>query len=645
MLCVVPKWAGCVIYAWMCLPLQGEESVLEGHFKEPLPDATRPGVALTLVADQLDGQRVLRQIERVREVGAGGILLTVPTADEAVWEALFSVADRARQLGLEVGLRDFYLSTEELFAVPRARKLVWSSSLAKTQADFATNALPQVYLPGGAFQEVARLAVPEGAGEIQIQQLLDLTQGQSPTGGLWRVYRFGHADVVPPVMDGMDGTTLFRHVNQWLFASQSKLKKTYGSTVSWYQLSGPSSSDLVWPRDLPAAFLKRSGLGLIRYLPALAGLAVGGDATAAYVRQQVVQTVRETWSERVGKNVDELVHEAGLEAGIRIDEVPVEPEEVALYFRRPMISPSRNEAQRNANIRAAGGARAMGRRYVIGRLNLKTIPPTPDAMLMPFPWKHEVDRLLGEGATRILLEADDPVPGEDVAFRQMREGCLYAHRCQVMLQQGEAASDLLVWAQKPPQALREYACDYANRTMLEAAAFKDGFIRFNSDRSYAALAVTAEILSDKGNERVIRQATAHGIRVWLVATGAADEEAVFAKVQERILANVGIVRIGVTVGMPDPDFQWKSEVAGLNVVFLHRRSDLHEVYYIVNDSAAAGPVDCTFRDTGNGLPTRWDPVSGETGLVLQDVRRAADRRVAASLFMAPHDACFVVFDR
>ena len=645
MLFDVQKRVGCAVFAWMCLTLQAEESVLERQFREPPPDVTRPSVALTLDTERRDQEWFSSQLERVRDIGAGGILLMVPTANDGVWASLFKAADRARQLGLEVGLRDFFLSAEESSAAPLARKLVWSSGLATKQADFATQALPQVYLPGGAFQEIARLAVPEGEGDIQMHHIQDLTQGPSPTGGLWRVYRFGHADAVPPVMDGLEGQALFRHVNQWLFASQSRLKQTYGSTVLWYQLSGPASADLVWPRDLPAAFLKRSGLGLIRHLPALAGVAVGGETTAAYVRRQVVQTVRATWEERIGKNVDELVHEAGLEAGIRIDEVPVEPEEVALYFRRPTVSQARSEAQREANVRAAGGARTMGRRYVIGRLDVRSVSPTPAAMLMPFPWKHEVDRLLADGATRILLETDGRVPGEDVAFRQMREGCLYAHRCQVMLQQGAAVADFLVWAPRPPQALGEYGCDFANGTMLETAAIKDGFVRFNSDRSYAALAVTAEVLREKGAESLLRQTAARGVRVWLVATGAADEDAVFAQVQEKIRANIGLLRAGGSVGLPVADFQWRSEVDGLKLVFLHRRSDRHEVYFVVNPSAAAGPVTCTFRDTGSSFPTRWDPMSGETGLVVQDVKRAADGRVTASLFMAPHDACFVVFER
>ena len=628
-----------------CLTLQAGESGLEEQFAEPPLNATRPSVSLTVDAEGTGREWLSRQLERVRDIGAGGVLLTVPVATEAVWETLAQTAVRAKHLGLDMGMRDFYLSAEEMAAAPQARRLVWASGLVSNQADFATNAWPQVFRPGGAYQEVAYLAVPGSEGEVQPHQIADLSQGSTPTGGVWRVYRFGLADVEPQQVDGYERTAFFRHVNQWLFASQSRLKQTYGSTVLWYQVSGPAGCELTWPRDLPDEFLKRSGLGLVRHLPALAGVAVGGGATAAYVRQQVAQTVREVWRDRFGKNVNELVHEAGLEAGIRIDQVPVDPEETALYFRRPTLVPARSEAQRDANVRAAGGARTMGRRYVIGQLDLRSVPPTPAAALLPFPWKHEVDRLLSDGATRLLLESGGGVPSEDGAFRQLRECCRYAHRCQTMLQQGAPVADLLVWALKPPPLLEAYSCDFANGPMLESAAVKNGVIQFDSERSYGILAVTAEVLRDKRAERAVRQIAARGVSVWLVAAGAADEEAVFARMLDGAGPKIRAVRAGGAEGLLAADFQWRTDAAEMKVRFLHRRSSEHEVYFVVNDGPAAGPVTCTFRDTGKGVPSRWDPVSGETGLVEQEPRREADGRVTGSLFMVPHDACFIVFDR
>ena len=90
--------------------------------------------------------------------------------------------------------------------------------------------------------------------------------------------------------------------------------------------------------------------------------------------------------------------------------------------------------------------------------------------------------------------------------------------------------------------------------------------------------------------------------------------------------------------------QWETEAEGLQLRFLHRRSPEAEVYFLVNAGAVGGPVTCTFRDTGLGKPSRWNPVSGETGLNLQATRTAGGQ-VQTTLLMVPHDACFVVFPR
>jgi hypothetical protein len=66
---------------------------------------------------------------------------------------------------------------------------------------------------------------------------------------------------------------------------------------------------------------------------------------------------------------------------------------------------------------------------------------------------------------------------------------------------------------------------------------------------------------------------------------------------------------------------------------------------VVNDSAETGTAACAFRDAGKGVPSRWEPGDGEIGVVEGDVRRGEDGRVAATLFFAPHDACFIVFER
>ena len=628
--------AACVLA--YCAMVRGADTPLESSFRNPSADASRPSVAIALAKLSCEKETLFRQLSQVRELGAGGVLVRVPVADDAVWTHLTLVSDTCRRLGLELGVCDFALSSEEESARPHVQRLVWSATRAEGSVA-ATNVCSPVFQPGRSYRELACLAVP-GEGEVLPHQMVDLKSASIPTNGDWHVYRFGCSDVEPPLADCFDGDGVFHHVNQLLVACQSRLERTYGTTLLWCQMAGPGRADLIWPRDLPETFLKQSGLGLMRHLPALAGVAVGGEPTAAYVRLQVVQAVREAWRQRYAENVNELIHEAGLEAGIGVDEVPIDPEEVAVYFRRPAFTPARTSSQQTMNVHAAGGARVLGRRFIVGRLECAQAPTTSAQASLPFSCKGEVDQLLIDGATRILLEVAGEVPEEGERFAQMRVVCRYAHRCQVLLQYGDAVADYLVWSTETPQALEGYACDFANQAMLTTAVVKDGKIRFESERAYMALAVTAETVREKAAEKKVKQMSADGLAVWLVPSGQSGEDAVFARLSEGGTCKL----LGAADPVPAPDFQWKSETDRLQVRFLHRRSSEYEIYFVANSSAVGGPVTCAFRDTGQGVPQRWNPVSGESGLPLQ-ATRTADGRVAVPLVMVPHDAFFVVFPR
>ena len=631
--------AACVLGS--CATALTEDNALERLFNDPPADATRPCLSLPLTDLSRERDGVSRQLSQARALGMGGVLLRVPLADEATWLHLVLVADTCRRLGMELGVCDFALSTEAP-VTSHVQRLVWSAErFTETGAGTNVCSCSPVFKTDGSYRELIRLGVPE-VGEILPHQIVDLKTGTLTTNSLWRVYRFGCSDVEPLLTDCFNGDGVFRHVNNLLFACQNRMPRTYGTTLLWCQMNGPGRDDVIWPCDLPEMFLKQSGLNLMKHLPALAGVSVGGEKTAAYVRQQVEQAVCGAWRQRFAQNVDELVHEAGLEAGIDVDGALVSPEETALYFRRPTLSVARTSLQHVSNAHAAGGARALGRRFVVGKLNCSNVVPTSAQALLPFPYKHEIDRLLSDGATRILLEETGGLPDEGERFSQLRALCRYTHRSQMLLQRGEGVADFLVWSLTLPHALGDYSCDYANVKMLETATFREGKIRFESERTYTRLAVTADVLNDRTAERLVNQIAENGIGVWFVASGIPDEAAVFSKFtasgKGRVLGVEG-------AGGPLPDLRWETETTGVQIRFVHRRSADCEVYFIANISATGGPVTCTFRDTGGGDEAeRWDPVSGETGLDL-DATRLADGRLRIPLFMVPHDACFVVFRR
>lgn len=604
------------------------ETPLECDFRVPPPGGARPLVALSVPFEAFDGEWLSVQMRRVRELGAGGVLLELPAADEAAWGMMARAAFLARQAGLEVGF--VFQPTEAL----RLQRLVWAWSPA-------AGALVPGVAEGGV--PVGRFAVPAaGAGEVHAHQLREVAEGERVEDGPWTVYRFMRRDVEPARLDMFDEKAVTFQVNRWLSACQERMGAEYGRTVLWCHFPGVPRGEMLWPRDLPELFLKRTGLGLSRYLPVLAGREIGGARTSEHVRQQVAGATRGAWRERFGRRVDELVHEAGLDAGMRVDEAPLDPEEVALYFKRPVLPSAADGKGREANARAAGGARVMGRRVVLGRI--AACGGAEEAGLWGIPWKGEADALFADGATRLLFDAGRGVPGEDAAFRALSEACLYAHRCQVMLRQGEAVADLLVWAESRPEVLSGYSCDYVNGAMLDTAAMRGERLRFESERSYGVLAVTSEVLAGKGAAERVKRLGLQGLRVVLIPTGAAGEEELFGRLQAEVGERVSRVaeRRGL---MRLPDLEWRPQVEGVSVSFLHRRSAEYEIYFVANVGDGEGPVSLVFRDVGEGVPERWDPARGETGRAMRGVQRLEDGRVAAELFLAPRDACFVVFSR
>jgi len=632
------KWDDRAVFFFgvmTCWALSAAEADLEEQFIEPSKNATRPGLALTLDPSQEADAALDLQIERAHVAGAGGVLLSLSAADERSGDRLRSAALACQRLGMELGVCDFAVSTQAVPSVMSARKMVWSSVSVCGEAPVGTNARPQVCQTGDSYELLARLAVPV-AETVEPHQILDLAQGAVPTGGTWRIYEFGHVDQSPRVIDCFNEPALFKHVNQQLVAFQKSMERTYGTTFLWYQFSGLDGSELTWPRDLPAAFLKRSGLNLMRYLPTLAGVAVGGETTAAHVRQQVRQTIREEWRRRFATTVNELVHEAGLDAGIRVDGVPIDPEEVSLYFKRPMLVSARTEAQHIANVLAAGGARTQRRRYVVGQLDARPVAATEATSLLTFPWKREMDALFCDGVTRILLDTAGELAAPNDSSVSLRDACRYAHRCQTVLQQGEAVADFLVWAPKPLAILDGYGCDYANEAMLEAAVIRGGCIRFASEQSYGRLVVSGVQVNTKAAQRLLRSFADQGVKVWIAGDVAPDDGAKAPGQPLKAASESGLL----------PDFVGQSsDDSPLQVRFVHRRVGGLEIYFMVNVSENGGVLAATFRDTGKGDPVRWDPSSGETGTLRQGVERLADGRMKVPVFLAPYDACFIVFER
>jgi hypothetical protein len=76
---------------------------------------------------------------------------------------------------------------------------------------------------------------------------------------------------------------------------------------------------------------------------------------------------------------------------------------------------------------------------------------------------------------------------------------------------------------------------------------------------------------------------------------------------------------------------------------MHRRTEVHDIYFVANKSPRVIEADCTFRD-GGPRPELWMPVTGEM-YRLRQYNCAEDGRTKIPMRFEPYESFFVVFAR
>jgi hypothetical protein len=88
-----------------------------------------------------------------------------------------------------------------------------------------------------------------------------------------------------------------------------------------------------------------------------------------------------------------------------------------------------------------------------------------------------------------------------------------------------------------------------------------------------------------------------------------------------------------------PDWEYSKPEADTNLMFVHRKVDDGDVYFVDNREDREEKVDATFRVEGKA-PELWDPATGETKPVSY---RIADGRTTVPLDLEQYGTTFVVF--
>ena len=251
----------------------------------------------------------------------------------------------------------------------------------------------------------------------------------------------------------------------------------------------------------------------------------------------------------------------------------------------------------------------------------------------------------------------------------------YLARCSYMLQQGHFYADVAYFygeegpltavfgwnaAEDLPQG---YGFDFVNNdVILNNLTFKDGRLVTPGGASYRVLYLGGR--SQRMTLLVLKKLMS------LVKEGAvlvgnkptdspslADDETEFQKTANRLFGRgtppagtvhklgKGRVYIGMssddvlkTLDVPK-DFEFTKPADDTNLMFVHRKIDGGEIYFVDSRNGTAQNVEATFRVEGKA-PESWDPATGKKTQVSYKI---ADGRTTVPLHLDPNGSTFVVF--
>jgi (4-O-methyl)-D-glucuronate---lignin esterase len=251
----------------------------------------------------------------------------------------------------------------------------------------------------------------------------------------------------------------------------------------------------------------------------------------------------------------------------------------------------------------------------------------------------------------------------------------YLARCSYMLQQGRYAAEVAYfYGEEGPltavfgwksveDAPEGYGFDFVNSdVILHELSVKDGRLVTPGGTSYRILYLGGR--SQRMTLPVLRQIRS------LVAQGAvlvgnrptdspslADDEKEFQRVADQLWGRgpaaeeqgrrvgKGRVYTGMSAGEAlaklnvARDWEYTKPEADTTLMFLHRKLEDEDLYFVDNREERTENVDATFRVDGKA-PELWDPATGETQPASY---RIADGRTTIPLHLDPHGTTFVVF--
>jgi hypothetical protein len=497
--------------------------------------------------------------------------------------------------------------------------------------------------------------------------------------GKWSILRFvcsntGQHLIVPsPKSDGLfidffDPQATIRHLGYILNRLHISKKNAASSGLSYLSFDSMELDEATaWTNSMDSIFLKHNGYSIIPYLPVFAGwkLPEGNDTFLQQFKQtvsdQLIFSHYTTGRDFLAGYGIELVAEAGGPGPPVWNTCPVDAVKAL-----GNVSVPRGEfwIRNRHNIflikEIASASHIYGLNIVDGE-SFTTWRRWKDA---PHDLKQYVDRAFCEGLNNLTFHAfantrpEFGFPGRayhagsDINptatwWKDARPFIDYLSRCSYLLRQGKPVSDVAYYYgdkapnffpafQKDPDKPRleglgaGYDFDIMNtEILLNKLSVKNGRLVLPGGVSYSLLVIPGIKDIPASVQRKLETLLKAGGQVLFENTGMLS-----FTVHNAALKNMRIDDALRQLSVP-PDFTANNG----SLDFIHRKTDIGDLYFISNTTDASVTRSCNFRAAGKQVEY-WDPVSGK------QYTMSADRSDAGSttltLQLAPHASCFIL---
>ena len=448
-----------------------------------------------------------------------------------------------------------------------------------------------------------------------------------------------------------------------------------------------------WTDDMLAEFATRRGYDAHPWLPVLTGRVV----ESAQASDRFLWDWRKTLADLVAENhygqIAQSLHARGIgqygeshEQGRatigdgmemkKADDVPM----AAMWTQRPGVNAE--QYGYNADIRESASVAHIYGQNLVAAESL-TAASGPWAW-SPSTLKPTADKELAMGLNRFVIHTSvhqpliDKAPGlalgpfgqwftrNEVWAEQAQPWVTYLARSSFLLQQGHFVADILyfygedsnltaIFGSKSPEVPIGYNFDYVNAdALIHKLSVKNGELVTASGMSYRVLALDAYSqhmslpVLRKIRELVLAGATVVGSRP-ADDPSLADDAAEFHSISDqlwgqsktgkgKVYGNEKLADVLAGMKVP-PDFTYSKPQNDTEVLFVHRKLEQADLYYVDNRNDRVQQVDATFRIDGK-TPELWH---ADSGMIEPAAYHIESGHTAVPLHLDPYETVFVVF--